>query len=175
MYTTELWVFAGGLTPRGGHVPLCCLLRAYCTCFRYHLGSMVVGGLVVGVAQPFRITFGVVAFIVEFERNSSGILSCLCDCCVSAYFTHLEPYCRNAYMDLALNARCFQESAWHASMVNAEFMATATWQFNTLCYCRELHTVPVHIIPRPPKTQIRLACARTLQCRGRPFFGAGET
>ncbi|CAK9016055.1 unnamed protein product [Durusdinium trenchii] len=135
MYTTELWVFAGGLTPRGGHVPLCCLLRAYCTCFRYHLGSMVVGGLVVGVAQPFRITFGVVAFIVEFERNSSGILSCLCDCCVSAYFTHLEPYCRNAYMDLALNARCFQESAWHASMVNAEFMATvnilngATWIF----------------------------------------------
>ena len=34
MYTTELWVFTGGLTRRGGHAPCCSLLRGYFICFR---------------------------------------------------------------------------------------------------------------------------------------------
>lgn len=39
MYTTQLWVFTGGLTQRGGHAPCCSLMRAYCTCLRYHFGA----------------------------------------------------------------------------------------------------------------------------------------
>ena len=31
MYTAELWVFQGGLTRAGGHVPWCSLLRGYYT------------------------------------------------------------------------------------------------------------------------------------------------
>lgn len=34
MYTTELWVFTGGLTRRGGHAPCCSLLRGYFICLR---------------------------------------------------------------------------------------------------------------------------------------------
>ena len=47
----------------------------------------------------------------------------------------MEPWCRNAYMDVALNSRCFHESAWHVSWVNAKFMTAvnilngATWLF----------------------------------------------
>ena len=43
-------------------------------CLRYHLGSMVVGGLVVGTCQPFRLAMGVVAFVITFEGNSLSIL-----------------------------------------------------------------------------------------------------
>lgn len=42
------------------------------------------------------------------------------------YYIYLEPWCRNAYMDLVLNGRDFYNSALHASMVNAEYMTTAT-------------------------------------------------
>lgn len=77
MYTAELWVFLGGLT-RGGHVPVCCLLRAYYACLRYHLGSMVLGGMVVGFLQPIRLAFSVISFVVQIESASSGILSCCC-------------------------------------------------------------------------------------------------
>jgi len=135
MYTAELWVFQGGLTRAGGHVPWCSLLRGYYTCIRYHLGSMVVGGLVVGTCQPFRLAMGVLAFVITFEGNSLSILSRCCDCLVVLYLEYFEPWSRNAYMDLALNGHPFQQSALHASMVNSEFMMTvnilngATWVF----------------------------------------------
>lgn len=135
MYTTELWVFAGGLTKRGGHAPCCSILRGYYVCLRYHFGTMVVGGLVVGCLQPIRLAFGLMAGLVSFDRNSVGLVSCFCDCVVQVYRNSLEPWCRNAYMDVALNSRCFHESAWHVSWVNAKFMTAvnilngATWLF----------------------------------------------
>ena len=43
-----------------------------------------------------------------------------------AYYDYLEPLCRNAYMDVALNARPFSVSAWHVSLVNAEYMDTVS-------------------------------------------------
>lgn len=135
MYTAELWVFAGGLSRSGGHAPLCCLLRGYYTCLRYHFGSMVIGGLVVGFCQPFRLALGVIAFVLQFQGCSCSLLTCCCDWLVDMYFDHFEPWCRNAYMDLALNGQPFVKSALHASLVNAEFMTTvnilngATWVF----------------------------------------------
>ena len=123
MYTTELWVFAGGLTKRGGHAPFCSIVRGYFVCIRYHLGTMVIGGVVVGCVQPIRLSFALLAGLVQFDRNSVGIVSSLCDCMVSVYRNHLEPWCRNAYMDVALNSRSFYESAWHVSWVNAKFMS----------------------------------------------------
>ena len=36
---------------------------------------MVVGGLVVGTCQPFRLAMGVLAFVITFEGNSLSILS----------------------------------------------------------------------------------------------------
>lgn len=52
--------------------------------------------------------------------------TCCCDWLVDMYFDHFEPWCRNAYMDLALNGQPFVKSALHASLVNAEFMTTVT-------------------------------------------------
>ena len=54
-----------------------------------------------------------------------AILSCFCDWLVDAYLIYLEPWCRNAYMDTALNSRAFVTSALHVSRVNQEFMDTA--------------------------------------------------
>lgn len=45
---------------------------------------------------------------------------------MDAYLIYLEPWCRNAYMDTALNSRAFVTSALHVSRVNQEFMDTAT-------------------------------------------------
>lgn len=135
MYTTELWVFTGGLTRRGGHAPCCSLLRGYFICLRYHFGTIILGSLIVGVAQPFRLVTGVLAGMVRLERNSMGIFSCFCSWMVEAHVIYLEPWCRNAYMDVALNALCFYESALHTAWVNHEYMNVvnilngATWLF----------------------------------------------
>lgn len=110
------------------------------------MGTVIFGGLVVGAAQPFRISCGVIVAIVLFERRSMGILSCFCaldrqpfsafidpfallctgNSLVLAYYDYLEPLCRNAYMDVALNAKPFSVSAWHVSLVNTEYMDTVS-------------------------------------------------
>ena len=177
MYTTQLWVFTGGLTRHGGHAPCCSLLRGYFTCLRilvylgqfvtvalyvavedgyasrcmmwwhvpqtfsqfkltfdrrcckqfcasrteicpgysckssvahgptlfkipyawpnrctnnnpgYHFGTMVLGSLVVGIAQPFRISMGALAGVVRLESNSTGILNCFCSWIGDVYAT----------------------------------------------------------------------------------------
>eukprot|EP00913_Durusdinium_trenchii_P020365 g19131.t1 len=113
MYTTELWAFTG-----------------------YHFGTMVVGGLVVGAAQPFRLFFAVLSTLIKFDRRAVGIISLFCDCVVQVYMDYLEPWCRNAYMDVALNSYSFVQSALHVSWVNnGDFVDTvhvlngATWLF----------------------------------------------
>lgn len=52
------------------------------------------------------------------------------------YMDYLEPWCRNAYMDVALNSYSFVQSALHVSWVNnGDFVDTvhvlngATWLF----------------------------------------------
>eukprot|EP00438_Fugacium_kawagutii_P007261 Skav221920 [mRNA] locus=scaffold5163:72528:89997:- [translate_table: standard] len=146
MYTTELWVFTGGLTRRGGHAPCCSLLRGYFTCLRpsaelasgiawmmrYHFGTVVLGSLIVGVAQPFRIAIGLLAGMVRLDGNSVGIFSCFCSWIVDAYMVYLEPWCRNAYMDVALNGLNFYESALHTAweyMTVVNILNGATWLF----------------------------------------------
>jgi len=135
MYTTQLWVFTGGLTRHGGHAPCCSLLRGYFTCIRYHFGTMVLASLVVGIAQPFRITMGALAGVVRLESNSTGILYCFCSWIGDVYDIYLEPWCRNAYMDVALNASSFYDAAVHASWINREdeslvnVLNGATWLF----------------------------------------------
>ena len=47
-----------------------CILR----CLRYHFGSMVVGGLVVGFCQPFRLALGSIAFILQFQGSCSCLI-----------------------------------------------------------------------------------------------------
>ena len=44
-------------------------------CLRYHFGSMVIGGLVVGFCQPFRLALGVIAFVLQFQGCSCSLLS----------------------------------------------------------------------------------------------------
>lgn len=135
IYTTELWYFAGGLT-RNSHAPPCAILRAWYMCFRYHLGTMVIAGLAIGFAQPSRIILGALTSASRMHQNALGyLLSCCCDCLVNFFENFLEPLSRSAYMDLALNARPFVESAYHASDVsNAEgdtqhILSGATWLF----------------------------------------------
>ena len=43
---------------------------------------MVVGGLVVGAAQPFRLFFAVLSTLIKFDRRAVGIISLFCDCVV---------------------------------------------------------------------------------------------
>ncbi len=53
----------------------------------YHFGTMVLGSLVVGIAQPFRISMGALAGVVRLESNSTGILNCFCSWIGDVYAT----------------------------------------------------------------------------------------
>lgn len=135
MYTTEQWFFNGGMEGTG-HAPCCSILRAYFVCLRYHFGTMVLGGATVGSIQPLRLALGFVHAAVEMESNSVlAVLSCCCNCVSDLYTLYLEPLSRNAYMDLALNARDFWDSAAHALEVNSfqadtiHILNGATWLF----------------------------------------------
>eukprot|EP00931_Biecheleriopsis_adriatica_P089147 TRINITY_DN63321_c0_g1_i1.p1 TRINITY_DN63321_c0_g1~~TRINITY_DN63321_c0_g1_i1.p1 ORF type:complete len:757 (-),score=123.58 TRINITY_DN63321_c0_g1_i1:4-2274(-) len=140
MYTTELWYFNGGMDDDAHDVspkvPKCAIARGWYFCVRYHLGSMALGGLVVGAAQPVRLTLAVLTSATRMENNAlGGVLSCCCDCLVPLYENLLQPFCRGAYMDIGLNARSFAESAMHAQVVTDEqsevvhILNGATWLF----------------------------------------------
>jgi hypothetical protein len=97
---------------------------------------MVIAGLTIGFVQPFRIVIGTLTSASRMQENALGYFcSCLCGILINFYDGFLEPLSTATYMDLALNAQPFMESAHHASDVcHAEgdtqhILSGATWLF----------------------------------------------
>mmetsp|Transcript_104246 Transcript_104246/g.185234 ORF Transcript_104246/g.185234 Transcript_104246/m.185234 type:complete len:769 (+) Transcript_104246:113-2419(+) len=143
IYTTELWCFNGGLQQMmnleyaGSHVMPCCpIMQGWYISTRYHLGTMIYGGLAIGAAQPARLVIAAMTSASRMENNTVGAcLSCCCSCFVQIFEQFLEPISRAAFMDVALNARPFMEAALHATEVckekndTAHILNGATWLF----------------------------------------------
>eukprot|EP00438_Fugacium_kawagutii_P009452 Skav202063 [mRNA] locus=scaffold1138:601793:604669:- [translate_table: standard] len=57
LYASQMWYFSGGI--RGtGSAPALSVFRAGWMGLRYHLGSLIGGGLKLMIAMPFRLTIG---------------------------------------------------------------------------------------------------------------------
>ncbi|CAK9111859.1 Choline transporter-like 1 [Durusdinium trenchii] len=137
LYTSQMWYFSGGI--RGtGSAPVLSVFRAGCVGIRYHLGSLIGGGLKQVLALPFRLTLG---WLLEASQNQynpvSYVISGCCDTCLGCYKRFFTLMSRNAYMDVSLQATAFNEASEHVNAIlamqhEASAMALlngATWLF----------------------------------------------
>lgn len=135
IYSTELWYLHGGLEGRGHTIPVCRMLKGWWAVLRYHQGTMALGALAAGSAQPFRIVFGVLTSVARMEHNPIGrVIGAACCCFVEFYETVLEPMSRNAYMEVAMSSMPFCEASQFTQDILAEddvahLLNGATWLF----------------------------------------------
>ena len=137
VYTSQMWYFSGGIRGTGA-APTLSVFRAGWVGARYHLGSLIGGGLKLVLSMPFRLTLGWILAATHNEYNPVGyMLGGCCDSCLGCYKRFLMLLNRNAYMDVSLQASPFDEAAQHVkSILSMEHEASAlallngaTWLF----------------------------------------------
>ncbi|CAJ1435495.1 unnamed protein product [Effrenium voratum] len=134
-YVSQMWYFSGGMR-KAGVVPASSVVKAAWLATRYHLGTMIGGGLQMMLSMPFRVTVGWLDAATRNPFNPVGcILGGCCDCCVNCYKSHLYPMSRNGYLDVSLQATTFGEASEHViAILDHEAKAVsvlhgATWLF----------------------------------------------
>jgi len=109
MYATAMWYFKGA-RKKGGAFG-CSAVKVMLT---NHMGSMCVGGLVVGLLMPLRFAVG---FLTILSRGGRG---CCCSCSDLVFFYEdtLEMFGKRAYADIAMNSADFFAAARWSSEVS---------------------------------------------------------
>ncbi|OLP99245.1 Choline transporter-like protein 5 [Symbiodinium microadriaticum] len=120
VYTSQLWYFSGGMSNQGS-APVFSLFRACWVAVRYHLGSIIAGGLKIMVATPFHFTLGWIDAATKSKYNPVGyILGGCCDCCLTVYRRFFGNMTRHAFLDVSLQAMPFNEAAVHVREILAQ-------------------------------------------------------
>ncbi|CAE7503749.1 Slc44a5 [Symbiodinium necroappetens] len=120
VYTSQLWYFSGGMSNQGS-APVFSLFRACWVAVRYHLGSIIAGGLKIMVATPFHFTLGWIDAATKSKYNPVGyILGGCCDCCLTVYRQFFGNMTRHAFLDVSLQAMPFNEAAVHVREILAQ-------------------------------------------------------
>mmetsp|Transcript_38770 Transcript_38770/g.91033 ORF Transcript_38770/g.91033 Transcript_38770/m.91033 type:complete len:734 (-) Transcript_38770:142-2343(-) len=120
VYTSQMWYFSGGMSGQGA-APVFSLFRACWVAVRYHLGSIIAGGLKIMVATPFHFTLGWIDAATKSKYNPVGnILGGCCDCCLNVYRSCFGKMTRHAFLDVSLQAMPFNEAAEHVREILAQ-------------------------------------------------------
>lgn len=137
LYTSQMWYFSGGIRGTGA-APALSVFRAGWVGLRYHLGSLIGGGLKLMIAMPFRLTLGWILAATHNEYNPVGyMVGGCCDSCLTCYKRAFMLMNRNAYMDVSLQATPFDQAAEHVKNILAmeheasalALLNGATWLF----------------------------------------------
>mmetsp|Transcript_137081 Transcript_137081/g.382248 ORF Transcript_137081/g.382248 Transcript_137081/m.382248 type:complete len:615 (-) Transcript_137081:428-2272(-) len=139
IYSAEVWYFSPRYRVEGIR---CTVWRAYWTAARYHLGTLALGGLSLGITSPLRIVLRPLESHARTAHTPVGFLiGCCCCCCVSCFDRFFAFLTYNAYMDVAMNSTGFCQAARDALDVQGseeeaiQILNGATWLFQIFGLC----------------------------------------
>jgi len=92
----------------------CMVVEGYFNLFRYHLGTIALGALIVSYTALARLVIGFFVRLAEGKDNHVARLIASCICCVTCYERYLEPFDANAYIEVAITSSPFLASAGQA-------------------------------------------------------------
>jgi len=102
VYVTATWYF----DPGSAHLAALC--KASWVALRYHFGSLLMAGLVVGLTVPIRLVVGALVSCTRHNYNAVGtICMALCSPCVDSYESILAYVSRSAHLEVVLSSRPF--------------------------------------------------------------------
>lgn len=113
-YITATWCFQGGFLGHG-RVDGKDTIDAFWRGARYHFGTFVLGGFLIGICRPVHVTLGNFISFVKLKGNPLGWL--LRSCCmtgVAAYDQHIAPLSKAAFADVALKSNPYCKAARRA-------------------------------------------------------------
>lgn len=116
-YSAQLWYY----TPTDAEsetkldLPKCCICRAYGNVLRYHIGTMALGGLIIGLLRVPQLLFKFMEYAAASRVGDK--LKVVCGCCFRLYNKFLQPYSKTAYMDVAITSSNFCTAAGRAQEV----------------------------------------------------------
>mmetsp|Transcript_119670 Transcript_119670/g.343770 ORF Transcript_119670/g.343770 Transcript_119670/m.343770 type:complete len:737 (+) Transcript_119670:93-2303(+) len=130
---TSLWYFRGD-TSTGRKLPRWAICRAFWQTIRFHFGTVALGGAVIFVTRFLRLPVGM---IVSWTRlnNPVGRVFSHCCCGIESLYRAINPLSKNAFIDVAMNARPFFDAAHCADTVlmseadTIRILNGATWVF----------------------------------------------
>mmetsp|Transcript_34450 Transcript_34450/g.99242 ORF Transcript_34450/g.99242 Transcript_34450/m.99242 type:complete len:719 (-) Transcript_34450:93-2249(-) len=132
-YATALWYFHSEASPRR-RLPKCAVWQAIWYAHRYHFGTIVVGGAVIFVTRLLRLPLSLLVSWTKMH-NPLGKIFSFCCCGANHIYNKIHPLSKNAYIDVALNARPFWTAARCADAVmmheadTIRILNGATWVF----------------------------------------------
>ncbi|KAJ3006370.1 hypothetical protein HKX48_000155 [Thoreauomyces humboldtii] len=90
------------------HLPRLPVLRALGRTFRYHLGSLAFGSLLIAIVQLIRILILMVQKRVQGVNNKfAKAILCCCQCCFKCIESLLKMLTKNAYVEIAVYGYSF--------------------------------------------------------------------
>jgi len=115
-------------------------LRILCIMCRYHAGTIIFAGILIGFVRPLRFLLGTMTAATRMRTNpvKDCCMSC-CSCLVGFYRDFLEPLSVNAYVDVALHGSSLLHAAGRSQEVTDEDRITAnslngmTFVFQIIC------------------------------------------
>ncbi|KAM3134855.1 hypothetical protein pb186bvf_013024 [Paramecium bursaria] len=112
--TVCIWYFSQNDQGQGGEKPI---TRSVYRSFRYHLGSLAFGSLILAIVQFIRIILEYVKFQTEKLNKENKAVKCLLNClsCVMACFERFVRFLTyNTYIMIALTGKSFCPAAKEA-------------------------------------------------------------
>mmetsp|Transcript_37230 Transcript_37230/g.105871 ORF Transcript_37230/g.105871 Transcript_37230/m.105871 type:complete len:692 (+) Transcript_37230:285-2360(+) len=133
-YSTALWYFEEEPGGPGQTSPKCAVWRALWHGHRYHFGTIIFGGAVVFLSRLLRLPLSLLVSWTKMH-NPLGRIFSICCCCIDCLYSKTHPLSKNAFIDVAMNARPFVQAAKSADAVlmreadTIRILNGATWVF----------------------------------------------
>lgn len=143
-YCAALWFFCpkdpetGAKEPPRGGIPL---TRALCVGLGFHLGTLVTGGLLIGLSRLLRAPLALLKRQARGGKNP--VARCLAEalgCCLECYDSSLGPLAPQAYIDVAIRSThfCAAGHHWFSTMAaevggGVESLEGASGMFGVVC------------------------------------------
>jgi solute carrier family 44 protein 1 (choline transporter-like protein) len=115
-YFTPYAEVSGRLVKKGK--PRCALFQGFYNLLRYHLGTVVVGSLVIFFLRPLRIVLGICKGPASDDSdNANPASNCLGACCrLFQEPEYILGFDKNAYIEVSVNSGCIFDSARKSRM-----------------------------------------------------------
>mmetsp|Transcript_162667 Transcript_162667/g.521559 ORF Transcript_162667/g.521559 Transcript_162667/m.521559 type:complete len:605 (+) Transcript_162667:48-1862(+) len=118
VFITTTWCNKGGIISGEASLTGRDLCRAYWITLRYHLGTCVLGALLVGLFRPIHLTVGGMIRFSRMKNNPLGILLDLCcEDCLAFWDTSAALLNKSTYIDVVLSGRPFCAAAREVKQV----------------------------------------------------------
>lgn len=103
------------------------ICQGYANAFTYHLGTLAIGSLVVGLLRPVRLALGMLAQVVQSCNSCTGETNVqLLACILRFHHEFIEFWNKCAYMDVAITSENFCRAAKRStSIISNEVPAVA--------------------------------------------------